>query len=95
VQRLPDDEPAQGIIPGAEHWPQFRATPASSSKPAPRCWKWWIAVDLLRGMAGSRLPVAVAHGEGRAEFDNAVDQAAARVSLRYVDGTATLPASTR
>ena len=41
---------------------------------------------LLRGMEGSRIPVAVAHGEGRAEFDSAVDQAAARVALRYVDG---------
>jgi phosphoribosylformylglycinamidine synthase len=37
-------------------------------------------------MAGSRLPVAVAHGEGRAEFDSAVDQAAASIALRYVDG---------
>jgi phosphoribosylformylglycinamidine synthase len=40
----------------------------------------------LQGMAGSRIPVAVAHGEGRAEFDQAADQAAARVALRYVDG---------
>ena len=37
-------------------------------------------------MAGSRLPVAVAHGEGRAEFDGAVDQAAASIALRYIDG---------
>ncbi|MDS9992548.1 phosphoribosylformylglycinamidine synthase subunit PurQ [Xanthomonas sp. A2111] len=28
----------------------------------------------------------MAHGEGRAEFDSAVDQAAARVALRFVDG---------
>ncbi len=40
----------------------------------------------FRGMAGSRIPVAVAHGEGRAEFDSGVDQAAARVALRYIDG---------
>jgi len=37
-------------------------------------------------MAGSRLPGAGAHGEGQAVFTNAVDQAAARVSLRYIDG---------
>ena len=30
--------------------------------------------------------MAVAHGEGRAEFDSAADQSAARVALRYVDG---------
>ena len=28
----------------------------------------------------------MAHGEGRASFADAVDQAAARVALRYVDG---------
>jgi phosphoribosylformylglycinamidine synthase len=37
-------------------------------------------------MAGSRIPVAIAHGEGRAEFANTVDQAAARTALRYVQG---------
>jgi phosphoribosylformylglycinamidine synthase len=41
---------------------------------------------LLRDMAGSRIPVVVSHGEGRAEFDSSVDQAAARVALRYIDG---------
>jgi phosphoribosylformylglycinamidine synthase len=30
--------------------------------------------------------VAIAHGEGRAEFDTPVDRAAARVALRYVAG---------
>src|SRR3546814_1136257 len=40
----------------------------------------------FRGMAGSRIPVAIAHGEGRAEFANATDQAAARIALRYVQG---------
>ena len=37
-------------------------------------------------MAGSRIPVAIAHGEGRAAFDDPADEAAARVALRYVDG---------
>ncbi len=40
------------------------------------------------GMAGSRLPIAVAHGEGRAEFRDAQQEAAARtlVTMRFVDG---------
>ncbi len=40
------------------------------------------------GMAGSRLPIAVAHGEGYAEFRDEAHLAAARglVSMRYVDG---------
>ncbi|MDE0508636.1 MAG: phosphoribosylformylglycinamidine synthase subunit PurQ, partial [Gammaproteobacteria bacterium] len=39
------------------------------------------------GMAGSRFPLAVAHGEGRAVFGAAADGAALgpRVCLRYVD----------
>jgi phosphoribosylformylglycinamidine synthase len=32
---------------------------------------------LLHGMAGSRMPIAVAHGEGRAEFRDAEHLAAA------------------
>src|SRR3546814_7145053 len=40
----------------------------------------------FRGMAGSRIPDAIAHGEGRAEFAKATDQAAARIALRYVQG---------
>jgi phosphoribosylformylglycinamidine synthase len=41
------------------------------------------------GMEGSRMPIAVAHGEGRAEFSNAsaMDSLVARnlMSLRFVD----------
>ena len=42
---------------------------------------------LLAGMAGSRLPIAVSHGEGRAEFADAAALAAtqALVALRFVD----------
>src|SRR5690606_14334780 len=41
---------------------------------------------LLRGMAGSRIPVVVSHGEGRAEFASSLDQTAVHAPLRYVDG---------
>ena len=42
---------------------------------------------LLRGMAGSRMPIAVAHGEGFAEFGNEAQLSAARnlIALRFVD----------
>jgi len=44
---------------------------------------------LLSGMARSRLPITVAHGEGRAEFRDVGHLAAARplVGLRYVETT--------
>jgi phosphoribosylformylglycinamidine synthase len=37
------------------------------------------------GMAGSRMPVPTAHGEGRALFDSERARAAAVAALRYVD----------
>jgi phosphoribosylformylglycinamidine synthase len=75
------------IIPGAQHWPQFLRNHSEQFEartallevlPSPSI--------LLQGMAGSRIPVAVAHGEGRAEFANADDQSAAHIALRFVDG---------
>jgi phosphoribosylformylglycinamidine synthase len=75
------------IIPGAEHWPQFRRNRSEQFEARTALLEVVESPSiLLRGMAGSRLPVAVAHGEGQAVFANAVDQAAARVSLRYIDG---------
>ncbi|KAL1743794.1 CobB/CobQ-like glutamine amidotransferase domain-containing protein [Schizophyllum fasciatum] len=88
------------LVPGAAGWPAFRAN-ASGRFEGRVC---AVAVDaraaersvFLRGMGGARLPVAVAHGEGRAVFAGARDGAAqaaaaaafaasAQVALRYVD----------
>jgi phosphoribosylformylglycinamidine synthase len=80
----------QELIPGAAHWPrfvrnaseQFEARLSLVRVPPSRS-------VLLAGMQESILPVAVAHGEGRAEFD-APERAAAlftqgRGALQYVD----------
>ncbi|WP_144409314.1 phosphoribosylformylglycinamidine synthase [Pseudoxanthomonas suwonensis] len=75
------------IIPEAQHWPKFLRNRSEQFEARTSLLEVVESPSiLLRGMAGSRIPVAVAHGEGRAEFDSAVDQAAARVALRYVDG---------
>lgn len=44
---------------------------------------------LLRGMAGSRLPIAVAHGEGRAEFRDPahLESVTTQVALRYIENS--------
>lgn len=75
------------IIPGATHWPYFLRNRSEQFEAR------YATLEVLEspsvflgGMAGSRIPVAVAHGEGRAEFANALDQASARMALRYVDG---------
>jgi len=78
------------IIPGAAHWPRFIRN-ASEQFEARFSMVELVSSPslLLEGMAGSRLPVAVAHGEGRAEFDQpdgaqqALDQNL--VAMRYID----------
>ena len=78
------------LIPGAANWPQFG--PNRSEQFEARLATVEVLESrsvLLRGMEGSRLPIAVAHGEGRAQF--ADEQALARarrqhqLCLRYVD----------
>lgn len=74
------------LIPGADHWPRFVRN--ESEQFEARVSQVEITDSpsiLLKGMAGSRLPVAVAHGEGRVEFGD-VDASAAITALRYVDG---------
>ena len=39
----------------------------------------------FQGMAGSRIPIAVSHGEGRAHFDAPEDAGQAHVAVRYVE----------
>ncbi len=77
----------KGIIPGAGHWPRFLR---NTSEQFEGRYCTLEVLDspsvLLKGMAGSRIPIAVAHGEGRVAFDSPADQAAAAASLRYVDG---------
>jgi phosphoribosylformylglycinamidine synthase len=75
------------IIPGTEHWPRFLRNRSEQFEARFGLLEVEESPSLFfRGMAGSRIPVAIAHGEGRAGFANAVDLAAARVALRYVAG---------
>jgi len=62
------------LIPGAQHWPRFLRN--RSEQFEARFSLVQIADSpsvLLAGMAGSRLPVAMAHGEGRPQFQCAED----------------------
>jgi phosphoribosylformylglycinamidine synthase len=79
----------KSLIPGTEHWPRFVKNRSEQYEarfslvevlPSPSV--------LLGGMAGSVLPIAVAHGEGRAEFASAEAAAACArsglVGFRYI-----------
>ena len=92
----------KGLIPGAAPWPRFVRNRSEQFEGRTvlvyinDCGSPW-----LDGMVGSVLPVPVAHGEGRAEFDNAEGfarlQAANAVAAQYVDNhhrvTETYPAN--
>ena len=76
------------LVPGAAHWPRLVRNVSEQFEAR------FVMVEVLRspslffeGMAGSRLPVAVAHGEGYAEFSGPAARQAAGplVALRYVD----------
>ena len=78
------------IIPGAGHWPAFVRNRSEQFEARLAL----VRVEdspsvLLSGMAGSHLPIAVAHGEGRAEFADAQLQSACAasgtVALRYIE----------
>ncbi|HET7662291.1 MAG TPA: phosphoribosylformylglycinamidine synthase subunit PurQ, partial [Rhodanobacteraceae bacterium] len=74
------------IIPGARHWPRFLRNVSEQYEARLATLE---VVDspsiLLQGMAGSRIPVVVAHGEGQAWFDNQCSPAKSQACLRYVD----------
>ena len=72
------------IIPGAEHWPTFQRNRSEQFEAR------LVMVELpespaifFAGMGGSRLPIVVSHGEGRAVFSGGQDRAL--VAMRYVD----------
>jgi len=74
------------LIPGASAWPRFERNKVEQFEAR------FTMVELpespslfFAGMAGSRMPIVVSHGEGRAEFDTAEQQARALIAMRYID----------
>jgi phosphoribosylformylglycinamidine synthase len=76
------------LVPGAGHWPHFVRNRSEQFEAR------FVTLEVAHspslffaGMAGSRIPVAVAHGEGYAEFADAAALAVAQplVALRFVD----------
>jgi phosphoribosylformylglycinamidine synthase len=81
------------IIPGAGHWPRFMRNTSEQFEARVAMVEIQKSPSILfAGMEGSRMPVAIAHGEGRAEF--AIDPQTAFdaqvVALCYVDNYGTL-----
>jgi phosphoribosylformylglycinamidine synthase len=80
------------LIPGSQDWPSFRRNRSEQFEARLSMVEVLPSASLfLDGMAGSRLPIAVAHGEGRAVFaDTAARQrceANGMVGLRFVENS--------
>lgn len=78
------------LVPGADHWPRFVRNESEQFEARHSLVKVGETPSILMaGMAGSHMPVAVSHGEGRAEFSS--EQAlldchnSGLVALRYID----------
>ncbi|KKW68121.1 phosphoribosylformylglycinamidine synthase [Lampropedia cohaerens] len=74
------------IIPGAEAWPRFTTNRSERFEARLSLVEVLDSPSLfLQGMAGSRLPVVVAHGEGYANFAGQGDAQRVHAAMRYVD----------
>jgi phosphoribosylformylglycinamidine synthase len=79
------------LIPGAAHWPRFLRNRSEQFEARLGLVEILDSPSLLlAGMQGSLLPVAIAHGEGRATFAEDADQLACErerlIAFRYSDG---------
>ncbi len=76
------------LVPGADHWPRFLRNTSEQFEARLSLVEIVESPSLfLAGMAGSRLPIATSHGEGRAVFadDTARYSASYTVAMRYID----------
>jgi len=74
------------IIPGAQAWPRFTTNQSERFEARLSMVEVLASPSLfLAGMAGTRLPIAVAHGEGYANFARRGDASAAIAAMRFVD----------
>ncbi|MCG8312306.1 MAG: phosphoribosylformylglycinamidine synthase, partial [Pseudomonadales bacterium] len=78
------------LIPGSEHWPRFVRNTSEQFEARLSLVEITDSPSvLLKDMQGSRLPIAVAHGEGRAEFRGEQHLSgltqSGTIAMRYVD----------
>jgi phosphoribosylformylglycinamidine synthase len=74
------------IIPGAAAWPRFTTNQSERFEARLSMIEVLESPSLFfKDMAGSRLPIAVAHGEGFANFSQRGDKTKAFAAMRFVD----------
>ena len=76
------------IIPGAQDWPRFTTNQSERFEARLSMVEVLESPSLFfKGMAGSRLPIAVSHGEGFANFRYRGNSAKAIAAMRFTDNT--------
>ncbi len=84
------------MIPGAEAWPKFTRNKSEKFEARFSFVEVQASPSLFfAGMEGSRIPVAVAHGEGFADFSQQGDASRVAVAMRFVDHQARRPNAIR
>ena len=80
----------KALIPGTEHWPRFVRNRSEQFEARHALVEVLASPSvMLTDMAGSRMPIAVSHGEGRAEIEGEALSALAssgQVTLRFIEG---------
>ena len=80
----------KSLVPGSDHWPHFVRNQSEQFEARFSLVKVEESPSVLfKGMEGSHLPVAVAHGEGYAEFTSAdaldAAQSSGTVAMRFIN----------
>jgi phosphoribosylformylglycinamidine synthase len=76
------------MIPGARAWPRFTRNKSEQYEARLAMVEVLPSPSLFfSGMAGSRMPIVVAHGEGYADFSQQGDAAGVHRAMRFVDGS--------
>jgi len=76
------------IIPGAQAWPKFTRNKSEQFEARLSLVEVLDSPSIFfKDMAGSRIPIAVAHGEGFADFSQRGDATKVHRAMRYVDNT--------
>ncbi len=74
------------IIPGAQAWPKFTRNRSEQFEARLSLVEVLASPSIFfAGMEGSRIPIAVAHGEGFADFSQRGDAKAVHRAMRFVD----------
>ena len=74
------------IIPGAQHWPRFTTNQSERFEARLSMVEVLDSPSIFfQGLAGMRMPIAVAHGEGYANFSQRGNAAQALAAMRFVD----------